>query len=117
MFIRSIIGDLRFDESIHNCEDTLFGYKYIKKCSEIVLGPEIHYKYVQDESSVIHSKDTEKYFTSLIAWQEILNELNNKTDSEVLSKKLSADILCHEVKAWKTLDKKERKNTKRIFFY
>lgn len=115
MFIRSIIGDLRFDESIHNCEDTLFDYEYIKKCNKIVLGPEIHYKYVQDESSVTHSKYTEKYFTSLKAWQKILNELNNKTDSEVLSKKLSADILCHEVKAWKTLDKQERKKYKKNF--
>ena len=115
MFVHDLIGDLRFDENIHNCEDTLFDFEYIQKCDRIVLGPEIHYWYIQNNDSVTRRKYSEKYFTALTAWEKILKKLKNPEDKKKLYEKISTDILDHEVKAWRTLDKKERKDYKNRF--
>ena len=112
MFKRKLIGALRFPENIHNCEDTLFDVAYIKKCNRIVLGPETHYNYVQDSNSVTRRKYSEKFFTSLIAWEMILNDLDDSRDQEILKKRITNDVNAHAQLAWKTLSKEERKKFK-----
>ena len=109
MFKRELIGALRFQENIHNCEDTLFDVAYIKKCNRIVLGPETHYNYIQNGNSVTHGKYSEKYFTSLIAWEMILNDLSNSKDREILKKRITNDVNVHAQRAWETLSREERK--------
>ena len=109
MFKRKLIGALRFPENIHNCEDTLFDVAYIKKCNRIVLGPETHYNYIQNGNSVTHGKYSEKYFTSLIAWEMILNDLSNSKDREILKKSITHDVNVHAQRAWETLSREERK--------
>lgn len=112
LFKRELIGALRFPENIHNCEDTLFDVAYIKRCNRIVLGPEIRYNYVQDSNSVTHRKYSEKFFTSLIAWEMILNDLSDSRDQETLKKRITNDVNTHAQLAWKTLSKEERKKFK-----
>lgn len=60
--------DFAIDEDIHNCEDTLFNVQYIKKCPKVILGPEVHYDYIQSDSSVTHSKYSYKFHSGLCAW-------------------------------------------------
>ncbi len=63
LFIRSKIGAIRFDENIHNCEDTLFDVQYIKNCQKVILGPEVHYDYIQSNGGVTRGICKMRYFT------------------------------------------------------
>lgn len=115
IYINDLIGDLRFDKRIHNCEDTLFNFYYLKKCNRVILGSEAHYCYVMDLDSVTRGKYSRKYFSSFLAWETIYKELNDKTQKKQLEMKISNDILIHEVKAWRTLNHNEKKQYKKDF--
>lgn len=115
LFIKDKIGDIRFDENIHNCEDTLFDVQYIKKCRKVVLGSEIHYDYVQSDSSVTHSKYSYKFHTGLYAWRRIEKELDGYVDREVLNKYMSAIVTMYARMAWKSLDRNEQGKYKKDF--
>lgn len=115
MFIRSLIGNEKFDESIHNCEDTLFVYEYLKKCNKIVLGPEIHYAYVQDCNSITNRGYSEKFFSAFNAWEKILQDLCSDKDISILKRKLTRDVVYHEHRAWKTLEHQEKNKYKKRF--
>ena len=107
LFIRNLIGDLRFKREIYNCEDTLFCYQYILKCNKIVLGPEIHYLYIQNVNSITHNKYSEKINSSFLAWELIFNSLNGNL-KEKLGIKIAKDIINHEIYAMKSLPKAEQ---------
>lgn len=115
LFIRNKIGDIRFDENIHNCEDTLFDVQYIKKCQKVILGPEVHYEYIQSDSSVTHSKYSYKFHSGLYAWAEIARELEQIIDSRILDGVISTIITNYSRMAWKNLDRIEQREYKSDF--
>lgn len=115
LFKKSVIGDLRFAEDIHNCEDTLFNVEYIENCERVALGHEVHYDYVQDSGSATHGKYSEKYFTSLLAWERILGLLNNSNDQNQVLMRITNDITNHSSLAWRSLDRGERRVFKNRF--
>lgn len=115
IYIRQLIGNIRFCEDIHNCEDTLFNVEYINKCHKIVLGPEIHYYYVQSESSATHGKYSYRFHTGILAWEKILGLLSNNSDKEYLSKNITCMINNYSSSAWKSLGLKEQRKYKKDF--
>ena len=115
LFIRSKIGALRFDENIHNCEDTLFDVRYIKNCQKVILGPEVHYNYIQSCSSVTHSKYSFKFHSGLFAWHRIITELDSYIDQGLLKKRMSELVTIYSRMAWKSLNRVEQKKYKKDF--
>lgn len=115
LFVRNIIGNIRFDENIHNCEDTLFNVQYIKKCQKVILGPEVHYNYIQSASSVTHSKYSYKFHSGLLAWRRIIEELDSYVNRELLNRNMSALVTMYSRMAWKSLNREEQRKYKKEF--
>ena len=115
LYVRNIIGDIRFDENIHNCEDTLFNVQYIKKCRKVILGPEVHYNYIQSDSSVTHGKYSYKFHSGLYAWRRIIAELDSYVERELLNKNMSVLVTMYSRMAWKSLNREEQRKYKRDF--
>ena len=115
LFIRSKIGAIRFDENIHNCEDTLFAVQYIKNCQKVILGPEVHYDYIQSNTSVTHGKYSYKFHSGLCAWCRIIAELDSYVERELLNKNMSVLVTMYSRMAWKSLNKEEQRKYKKDF--
>ena len=115
LFVRNIIGNIRFDENIHNCEDTLFNVQYIKRCRKVILGPEVHYNYIQSDSSVTHGKYSYKFHSGLCAWRRIIEELDSYVERELLNKNMSALVTMYSRMAWKSLNREEQRKYKKEF--
>lgn len=115
LFVRNIIGNIRFDENIHNCEDTLFNVQYIKRCRKVILGPEVHYNYIQSDSSVTHGKYSYKFHSGLCAWRRIIEELDSYVERELLNKNMSALVTMYSRMAWKSLNREEQRKYKKDF--
>ena len=115
LFDKNKIGNIRFDENVHNCEDTLFNVQYIKNCQKIILGPEVHYNYIQSDSSVTHSKYSYKLHSGLCAWRRIMAELDGYVDREILNRSMSALVTMYSRMAWKSLNREEQRKYKKDF--
>ena len=115
LYIREKIADIRFDEKIHNCEDTLFNAQYLKRCHKVILGPEVHYDYIQSRGSITHGKYSCKFHTGLHAWEKITTELDGFCNRELLNKRMSALVTGYSRMAWKSLNREEQKQYKNDF--
>lgn len=115
MFIRKYVDELRFDNDISNCEDTLFVFKYLKKCNRIVLGPSQEYIYVQHPNSMLHREYTEGFFSGILAWERMYKLLDDEQLKELYKSKISKDIILHEKRAIKSLPISRQKKFRNIF--
>ncbi len=63
---------LKFNESVHVCEDLLFNYQYIDNCDKnFIFTPEKLYHYVQHDGSALHKKLSLKYLSIVDSYKEI----------------------------------------------
>ena len=60
-FRRSVIRDLRFDESISLFEDEIFTCAALKRCTEICMIPKAIYHYVRGNSGALMSKTRDNF--------------------------------------------------------
>lgn len=72
LFVREIIGDLKFDENIFYGEDLLFVYNYIKKCEKCVHTNQKLYHYVKNPQGYVRSKFNESKLTVLNVLEQII---------------------------------------------
>ena len=54
----------------------------ISEMSKSILGPEVHYNYIQSDSSVTHGKYSYKFHSGLCAWRRIIAELDSYVERE-----------------------------------
>lgn len=92
LFSKSIIGNLRFNETYAIAEDKLFVYKYLKKINSAVFIPEAKYHYNHmNENAATKSSFNNKKLASTKVSEEIVEDIKNDYH-ELLDYALSADI-------------------------
>ena len=65
LYRKAAMDGLRFDESIAIGEDTLFNYRFIERCSAIVIVDRVWYWYYQYQGSAVHSVTVEPWEASI----------------------------------------------------
>lgn len=65
LYRTDLARSVRFNEDVAIGEDVLFNYRYIQKCSSILLAERVWYWYYQNEGSTVHDVDTSKWISSL----------------------------------------------------
>lgn len=65
LFIKELIGKLRFDVNISISEDTLFVLQYLLNCNRIVYNPTNQYHYVHHQSSALNRRYVKFNYKSL----------------------------------------------------
>lgn len=65
LYRKATIDSLRYEEGIAIGEDTLFNYRYIERCSAIVIVDAIWYWYYQYHGSAVHSVSIDPWLSSI----------------------------------------------------
>lgn len=91
LFKKSIIdcNNITFDSNIHMCEDLLFVSKYLCKCTNIIVIPDLLYNYRMRESSAVWNKNSNKYESLFISY--------NKLYKLFVNNNISLDYLKYEI--------------------
>lgn len=66
LYSRERIGNLRFNLNIHNGEDTLFNYLYLRRCQSLAIVNSLWYLYYQYEGSSAHSTELKPWKDSIV---------------------------------------------------
>ena len=86
-FRRSVIRDLRFDESISLFEDEIFTCAALKRCTEICMIPKAIYHYVRGNSGALMSKTRDNFCqlqdSVFQAWKDLTPDTPEYKDSLV----------------------------------
>lgn len=77
LFDSTILNNLFFDEGIYISEDALFFIRAYLRCGKLAYIKSKLYCYIQYEMSAVHSNYTYKYWTSILAWQQICQLCTN----------------------------------------
>ncbi len=113
IFIKNIIDehDLKFDESIHMCEDQLFVIQYLQYIKEVYLLPEIPYYYRMRKSSAVW-KNNSKILTMFDSFYRMNDILQKKQiDTFYLKVNILENICKYKSKVkLKTLENKLQMN-------
>lgn len=101
LFVRDIIlsANLKFDETIAICEDSLFCQEYANHCSNIVCVPEILYHYTLNNSSATHNKFSEKHCTVFEAYEKIINFCGKSYSDRSLKELLYGNYCSHYIQS------------------
>lgn len=59
LYRSSLLGSLRFNESVHIAEDVLFNFEFMERCRKIAIVERAWYLYYQNAFSSIHSPEVE----------------------------------------------------------
>lgn len=77
---RSVIGEMRYDETIFKGEDSPFTCEYILKCKKVIYDPTPKYHYVQSDISITRSKFSNKKMTVLDSYQGVIDYAKKVSD-------------------------------------
>jgi glycosyltransferase involved in cell wall biosynthesis len=78
LYKRNIIGDIRFDTSIHIGEDTLFVMRTLGNANSIYYMAYPFYHYWQSDNSATRSKFNKKIFTGIDAYKQLVEKCKAK---------------------------------------
>lgn len=78
IYKKSIIGDIRFDESIILGEDTMFAVEVVSNAKTCFFSDKLYYHYYQSANSAVRSSFTTKKLTGLVAYENDIKLCANK---------------------------------------
>lgn len=100
LFSKEIIDEaqIRFDETIAICEDSLFCQNYVANCNKIVCLNEILYHHSLNEDSTMHRKFSQNNVTVFSAYEKIISYCNKTYNNKKLNELLYANYYCHYIR-------------------
>jgi len=81
LFKKDIIGELRFDQTIHYTEDMLFCCEYLNKCKKVVRSDAKLYHYIKTPNSIVSAKFSRRKVTIIDSISKIVDMYKN--DEEI----------------------------------
>ena len=78
LFCREVIGNKKFNEKIHICEDVLFLYEVFPEANSISFCNTCLYHYLDNSNSAMNDRYNEKYWTRRDAYLEISSICNER---------------------------------------
>ncbi len=103
-----ILKDIRFDESLKNAEDTLFGFEVINKCSKVVYIKEKLYGYFVRDNSAVNSIDLKGKKDVVKVCGYMYDFISNKGNKE-LKNNLEVALYYDYLKLYKECKKEKQK--------
>lgn len=99
LFCSSVIreNNIQFDENIHYCEDSLFCCKYIDSIADAIYCENRFYHYILNSNSITRQEYSEKRFSVLEAYKEIIS-LTEECQDNILQNYISTNYFIHITK-------------------